>query len=1229
MEAGLRSARLVPILLLTALLACDGGGSTAPWVSGVVSGVVEVEGEGVSGARVTLSGDSLQTTVTGSSGSFTFTGLPEGSFSVSLTQGPDAALFPVSVQTATVSESQPSTQVTFTGQWSRDAGIRVRVTVDGAPFPDARVDLEGPETSSGTTDSQGWARFEGLRRGSWDVTLGGYDPLLFDFPVTERTVEAGAGGAVEVRFEGVAIPQIPDPPRGLTATATGSSTVALTWTDASDDETGFEVERSVQGTSAWSQVATPPAGTVALDDEGLSPGTTYVYRVRACSTEAGGCSDWAPEATATTDDIPPSTPSSPGAEAAGPDGVLLSWADASDNEDGFRVERRRIAGPGDAQAGASAEDGDGGPRPAPGPWSVVAELGPDVTSWEDTGLDPGTTYGYRITACNAVGCSPTSGEIQVTTDPVPPVAPGSLSAAATSSTSVALSWTDLSNNETSFEIERRPGGGTWAAVASAPADATGFQDTGLQPTSDYGYRVRACNAAGCSPWSDEATVTTQAVPPAAPTGLSATAAGSSAVNLGWTDEADNETGFQLQRRTLPGGSWSEIATPAAEATSHADGGLQPGTTYGYRIRACNGAGCSSWSAQASATTDATVPTAPTGVSASATGTSSIVVSWTDASSDETGFEVQRRSGGAWTDVATRPADATGYSDSGLTEDTTYEYRVRACNAEGCSAWAGPASATTDPAPSGPNLSIGAMYLTQGVQRPAGDAPLVADREAYLRVFAVANEPNLYQPDVRVEFYLGGTLQHTETIPAPGSSVPQSVDESSLGNSWNVAVPASLLQPGLTLEATVDPTDQVPEADEGDNGFPQAPDVRSAAPLEVTFIPVRVPAESSVGDVNPSNVEQFGEDARTRLPFSDYDYTVRAEYTLDDDTLVISSDVDPWSVVLSEINALRNADGSSRLYYGVVATSYSSGIAGLGYVGHLASVGWDKLPSGDGVAAHEWGHNLGRPHSPGCGAGGADGNYPGNSGELDAWGLDLGSLSLKSPSGHADFMSYCSPDWVSAYVWEKILDFWAPSVVQGAPSPAAAARGAVRTGAEGPGLLVWGRVSDDGLVLEPAFQVTAPAALPVRGGDYRVTGMGADGEVVFSLSFDPIRLDHAPPDAGHFAFVVPVDPARADDLTEIRLTEERGLRMAARSPVQGPAPAPGAPTAGVAAVTPDEVEVTWNRAAHAMVVIRDAATGEILSLSRSGRTRVRPSSDRIELVFSDGVRTVDREVRRWR
>ncbi|MFC5472327.1 cellulose binding domain-containing protein, partial [Cohnella suwonensis] len=179
-------------------------------------------------------------------------------------------------------------------------------------------------------------------------------------------------------------------------------------------------------------------------------------------------------------------------------------------------------------------------------------------------------------------------------------------------------------------------------------------------------------------------------PPAAPTGLTA-AAGNAQVALSWTASA-GATSYTVKRATTSGGPYANVAT-GVTATSYADTGLTNGTTYYYVVSASNAAGESVNSAQASATPAAPQPpAAPTGLTAAA-GNAQVALSWT-ASAGATSYTVKRAttSGGPYTNVATG-VTATSYTNTGLTNGTTYYYVVSASNAAGESANSSQVSAT--------------------------------------------------------------------------------------------------------------------------------------------------------------------------------------------------------------------------------------------------------------------------------------------------------------------------------------------------------------------------------------------------------------------------------------------------------------------------------------------------------------------------------------------------------
>ena len=376
----------------------------------------------------------------------------------------------------------------------------------------------------------------------------------------------------------------PAAPSGLAAVIGSASQINLTWTDNAGDEAGYWVERAPGGTVSFVEIATLGPNVSAYQNTGLAAATSYSYRVRAHNNV--GASAYSNTATAATAaPSPPASPSSLSAAAVSESQINLSWADNSVNEDGFRIER--------APGGTTS-------------FAEIASVGPGVVAYQNTGLAASTAYSYRVRAYNGVGNSAYSNTASAATQAAPPpAAPTSLSATQVSSSQVNLAWTDNATNESGFRIERAPGGTTtFTEIETVGVGVTTYQNTGLAAATAYSYRVRAYNGAGNSAYSNVASATTPSAPvPAAPTNLTATAISSSQINLGWTDNATNETGFRVEE--CVGASCTnfiELGTVGANATSEPITGTTGGTTYRYRIRAYNGAGNSAYSNIASATT---------------------------------------------------------------------------------------------------------------------------------------------------------------------------------------------------------------------------------------------------------------------------------------------------------------------------------------------------------------------------------------------------------------------------------------------------------------------------------------------------------------------------------------------------------------------------------------------------------------------------------------------------
>ena len=190
--------------------------------------------------------------------------------------------------------------------------------------------------------------------------------------------------------------------------------------------------------------------------------------------------------------------------------------------------------------------------------------------------------------------------------PTAPAAPNNLNAIAQSSSSIQAVWSDNSNNEDNFVLEYDTIAEFSAKVEiSLPKDTTDKLVEGLDASTKHYFRVKAVNDVGDSAYSNVGEATTQAPPlqaPAAPSGLTATAASSSSIQTGWTDNSDNEDNFVIAYSKTADFATSTEETLWANTTLYLVGSLDANTKYFLRVKATNTAGSSAWSDTAEATT---------------------------------------------------------------------------------------------------------------------------------------------------------------------------------------------------------------------------------------------------------------------------------------------------------------------------------------------------------------------------------------------------------------------------------------------------------------------------------------------------------------------------------------------------------------------------------------------------------------------------------------------------
>lgn len=360
------------------------------------------------------------------------------------------------------------------------------------------------------------------------------------------------------------------PPSQVTGVAASdgdpSGTLIVSWSSASS-ATSYKIYRA--GSSGGTYVEQASVGAVtSWTDAGATLGVHYWYRVAACN--AVGCGPQSTEDEGYAQALPPQVPAQVAAtDGASPNTITVSWQ-AVAGATSYRVYRADAAGGTFSLLGTRAE-----------------------SPLEDDGLLGDVHHWYRVAACNLAGCSALSAEDEGSTAVVVPSAPTWVAATDGSHVDkIGVTWSQVTA-AAHYEVYRASSdGGEYSLLATVTA-ATSYDDSGLEPDAHFWYRVAACNSAGCSPQSERADPGyTQPVVPGVPTGVAATdGAAANAIDVTWSP-VEGATSYQIYRASPPSTSYFFRATVLGGGVgSWRDRDLPAGTTYRYRISACNSMGC--------------------------------------------------------------------------------------------------------------------------------------------------------------------------------------------------------------------------------------------------------------------------------------------------------------------------------------------------------------------------------------------------------------------------------------------------------------------------------------------------------------------------------------------------------------------------------------------------------------------------------------------------------------
>jgi large repetitive protein len=468
-------------------------------------------------------------------------------------------------------------------------------------------------------------------------------------------------------------------PSNLTVTQNNVYTFTLNWTDNSTGEDGFKVDRKIDD-GAYTEISSLTGTSYVDDTMSKRKGWSNVYyRVKAY--KAAYSSNYVDQSSAVSFPAPTNLNyTKPNITT-----ISLTWTDNSSGEDGFKIDKK---------IGTAS-------------WVLsYAAVSSNVVTWSDTSAEINQNIEYRIYAYKGQNSSAALATTAIDNTFSVPI---NLTTTQVSITGATISWTDNSIGEEKFEIERKLSTGSiYSKIAEVVGSDTGtktWSDTTVEPGLTYDYRVRGVKGTDVSTYLTKTNYFNEFQ---SPSNLTATQNNVHTFTLNWTDNSTGEDGFKVERK-IDDGAYAEIAT--LTGTSYVDDTMSKRKGWGtvhYRVKAYKATYSSNYVDQSSAVS---FP-APTNLNYTKPNITTISLTWTDNSSGEDGFKVDKKVGtGSWvTAYATVGSNVITWSDTSAEINENIEYRIYAYKGQNSSATlATTAIDNTFPAPT--NLTTTQVSIT--------------------------------------------------------------------------------------------------------------------------------------------------------------------------------------------------------------------------------------------------------------------------------------------------------------------------------------------------------------------------------------------------------------------------------------------------------------------------------------------------------------------------------------